>query len=101
MSRTFRLTDVDFADPLHRRAMRALTATGHYEETPDSFEWQALEAADLAYIVSEGFRDLPGEVYALLENTGLHDTTQAHESECLWRDARAIAEALAEEVTDE
>lgn len=88
------LADIDFADPVHQKVMRALTATGHYEETPDSFEWQAMEASDIAYIVHAGFSDLAGEVYAALENTGLHDTTQAQESECLWRDARAIAEAV-------
>jgi hypothetical protein len=87
------LAGVDFADPVHQRVMRALTATGHYDETPDSFEWQAYEASDIAYFVHAGFPDLEGEVYALLADTGLHDPSQPDEDRCLRNDAANIARA--------
>ena len=85
---------IDFADPIHQRAMRALTATGHYDETPDSFEWQVREAADIAGAVRSCPSGLADAVYAILEDTGLHDTSQPAEATCLRKDATAIASAL-------
>ena len=85
---------VDFGNPTHQKVMRALTETGHYDETANSFEWQALEASDIAYFFDEGFPGLEDEVYALLENTGLHDTTDPEQAACLRRDAKAIVKSV-------
>lgn len=75
--------------------MKALMGTGHYDETPDAFEWLSAEAQDCVfYAIDGGFSDPLGEVYRTLENTGLHDTTDPLEAACLQRDAEAIVRAL-------
>jgi hypothetical protein len=83
----------NLADPRVRVAMKALTDTGHYEETPDSFEWLAMEAADCVYEVDELGNGLAG-IFALLADTGLHDVAIGTEELCLWADAAHVWEAL-------
>lgn len=73
-----------------RSAMRALMATGHYSEDPNAFEWISSEAADIAALPEIS---VPA-VIALLDDTGLHDVTDAAEAACLQRDAEAIVTAL-------
>ncbi len=81
--------------PEHRAVMRALMATGHYDETPDGFEWLwrdaegclvAAEAADVETAVA-------GAV-AHLVDAGLHpDDCDEGELDCLEHDARTAVDA--------
>lgn len=83
-------------DDRQRRAMEALVATGHYDETPDAFEWLFREAQDLARVTATGSAvERVDAVVALLVDTAFHDPTDEHEAQCLRADADVLVGALA------
>jgi hypothetical protein len=79
-----------------RRGMRALMATGHYEETEDAFEWLTLEAADVvdAIAANDSHAGQVAAVIAVLTGTGFHDVACPGEAACLRRDAESIVSAV-------
>lgn len=77
-----------------RRAMRALTLTGHYTEDLNSFEWLTMEAADCAHLIATYPDRAVEEVFALLADTGLHDIEDPAEAACLQRDAESVVAAV-------
>jgi hypothetical protein len=78
-----------------RLAMFALTATGHYAETEDSFEWLVREAVDVvAAIESRSGAGRVAAVMAVLADTGFHDAADPVQAACLRRDAENIVIAV-------
>lgn len=79
-----------------RAAMAALTATGRYDETPDSFDWLWREATDVAAVV----RDHPdvieaeAQIHFLLADTALYDLTSHADRKAIGRDVPAIVAAV-------
>lgn len=71
-------------------------ATGHYDETPDAFEWLFREAQDLARVTATGSAaERVDAVVALLVDTAFHDPTNDDEERCLRADADILVGALA------
>lgn len=82
--------------PEGRAAMRALTETGRYEETPDSYDWLWREATNVAALV----RDYPdvteaeARAHFLLCDTALYDLTQHEDRQAIGSDVSAIVAAV-------
>jgi hypothetical protein len=76
--------------------MRALTATGHYAETEDSFEWLVREAVDVVAAIESraGHAGRVAAVMAVLADTAFHDAADPVEAACLRRDAENIVIAV-------
>lgn len=76
--------------------MKALTATGRYMETEDSFEWLWREAADVARLVREYPEPIEAEarVHFLLCDTGCYDLTQHADRNAIDADVKAIVAAV-------
>lgn len=82
-----------------RAIMRVLTERGHYEETPDAFEWAQVDAGVAVRYMEERGQTIRNLWDALDHTgTGLHDTSFScgypEQTACLKADVEAIVAAL-------
>lgn len=88
--------EVPDVSPEGRAAMRALTETGRYEETPNSYDWLWREATDVAAVVRDHPDVIEAEtsVHFLLADTALYDLTSSADRDAIARDVPMIVAAV-------